>query len=54
MADPFKLSRKVDATVTSNLHTMDYFKLPLTKERNMTLGLNFGVGTEMTIYFIHA
>jgi hypothetical protein len=38
MADPFKLSRKVSATVTTNLHTMEHYKLPLTKLRNETLG----------------
>ena len=38
MTDPFKLSRKVSATVTTNLHTMDHYKLPLTKHRNETLG----------------
>ena len=38
MADPFKLSRKVNASVTCNLHTMEHYKLPLTKQRNATLG----------------
>ena len=38
MADPFKLSRKVDASVTCNIHTMEHYKLPLTKQRNATLG----------------
>ena len=38
MADAFHLSRRVNASVTSNLLVMDNYKKPLTMERNATLG----------------